>query len=295
MGGLLALPLIQVSGLAFPVPEWTGPSWPALSTSRGTDVAPGSIRPALGSPPSPEILAPHEGFVDSDAPKSRERSSRVGYLVLLTGWMFGLAMILGRLLNEGFRIRNVIDRSQFVNVAQWQRELDDCANRLGVFPSPRFLLSREIPLPIAWGDRPGTVVLPMAARGWSESRRRAVLLHELAHLRRRDWLTGWMAEMARALYWPHPLAWWGLARLRAEAERACDDLVLAGGVEKSGYARDLLDLAVEVRPLLGIAGGLKLACRRGIGSRISAILDRPGSRRDRRCSGCRAPGTPGHE
>jgi TonB family protein len=86
-------------------------------------------------------------------------------------------------------------------------------------------------------------VLPSGAEHWPEDRRRVVLSHELAHIARHDWLLQICAELVRALYWFHPLAWLAAARLRQESERACDDAVLRIGIAPSLYASQLLDLA----------------------------------------------------
>lgn len=69
-----------------------------------------------------------------------------------------------------------------------------------------------------------------------------ILLHELAHIQRADWLVQVLVQIARALYWFHPLVWWTTARLQAESERACDDTVLLTGVTPSAYAETLLEV-----------------------------------------------------
>ena len=78
---------------------------------------------------------------------------------------------------------------------------------------------------------------------WSSDRRRIVLIHELAHIARQDWPVQICAELVRAFYWFHPLAWIAAARLRQESERACDDTVLNSGLDASDYASQLLELA----------------------------------------------------
>ena len=62
-------------------------------------------------------------------------------------------------------------------------------------------------------------------------------------MRRRDVLTRTAADAACALFWFHPGVWMAARRMRAEAERACDDAVLAAGVPRIGYAEALVALA----------------------------------------------------
>ena len=70
-------------------------------------------------------------------------------------------------------------------------------------------------------------MLPVAAQDWSDEQLRSVLLHELAHIKRRDVLGQLLAQFACALHWFNPLVWFAAWRLHVERERACDDLVLA--------------------------------------------------------------------
>jgi beta-lactamase regulating signal transducer with metallopeptidase domain len=68
-----------------------------------------------------------------------------------------------------------------------------------------------------------------------------VLLHELAHVKRRDLLWGWLPEIARLLYWFHPVIHWVYYRLRLERELACDQLAMAlSGQSAAGYAETLV-------------------------------------------------------
>ena len=87
------------------------------------------------------------------------------------------------------------------------------------------------------------IVMPAIADSWADDRRRAVVLHELAHVARHDCLTATLASAACAIYWFHPAAWWIARRLRIERELACDDRVIAAGTEGRAYAGHLLEIA----------------------------------------------------
>jgi beta-lactamase regulating signal transducer with metallopeptidase domain len=90
--------------------------------------------------------------------------------------------------------------------------------------------------PLTLGVFQPVVLIPADARDWNLERRRVVILHELAHIRRYDVLTQICAQVVCAMYWYHPLVWIAARRMRFERETACDDLVLTAGVRASTYA-----------------------------------------------------------
>jgi TonB family protein len=109
---------------------------------------------------------------------------------------------------------------------------------------PVVLLSSHHPtLLVTWGLWRPKIILPSTSRVWKDERMHVVLSHELAHVRRADWAVQMAAELLRSIYWFNPLVWMACARLRQESEQACDDAVLARGVDGSQYATHLLDVA----------------------------------------------------
>ena len=135
-------------------------------------------------------------------------------------------------------------------------------------------LSSVVGTPLTWGWMRPIVLLPSRSSAWPLERRRAALLHELAHVRRGDYVAQLVATLACALYWFHPLVWWGTARLRSESEHACDDRVLATGASAPAYATDLLAVAHGARG----PGGSRLAAigmarRSHLEGRLLAVLD----------------------
>ena len=128
-------------------------------------------------------------------------------------------------------------------------------------------------MPFACGVLNPTVVLPIECNDWSAERRTAVLLHELAHVRRRDLLGHTLGRVACAVYWFHPLVWTAARRLRSESERACDDLALTCGTGAADYAEHLLDIVTSVRRDRTSLVALARARRKEFEGRRLAILD----------------------
>ena len=128
--------------------------------------------------------------------------------------------------------------------------------------------------PITWGLFQPVILLPKTATFWPRERLHAVLLHELAHIRRRDSVVQALALAVCAFYWPNPLAWMGARALRREAEIAADDSVIIAGMKPSSYAGELVRLADEFRatkPALATLS-LYMAERSSLEARVESVL-----------------------
>jgi hypothetical protein len=144
---------------------------------------------------------------------------------------------------------------------------------MGVQRPVRLLRSLERTMPMAFGTRVPVILIPSVGDTWSQDRRRAVLLHELAHVARYDCLTQLMASVACAVYWIHPGVWWIARRLRVERELACDDRVLGAGTHAREYAGHLLELAYTLGSHRAPALAVTMARPRQLEGRLLAVLD----------------------
>ena len=132
-------------------------------------------------------------------------------------------------------------------------------------------------MPITYGK---TILLPPDALTWSADRRRAVLLHELAHVRRHDSASQFFARFALVAYWWHPLAWFAWSQFLKERERAADDMVLNLGTNATDYAGHLLAIARSMNTPRSLGwAAIAMARPSQLEGRLSAILD---PKRDRR-------------
>jgi TonB family protein len=120
-------------------------------------------------------------------------------------------------------------------------------------------VASQATVPFVWGFRRAAIVVPPDFEALTEARRTAVLAHENEHIARHDVLTMVAAELVRAVYWFHPLAWWAAQQLRLEADRACDDAVLRRGFSGDGYASDLVGIARAFRSAALAPGAIQLS------------------------------------
>jgi HEAT repeat protein len=170
-------------------------------------------------------------------------------------------------------VRRIVNRAHPLDTADWLNPLWEVSDRLALDEPPRLLRSEDAKMPFACGLFTPTIVLPAECDSWSLDRRRAVLLHELAHVRRHDLIGHTLGRLACAVYWFHPLVWTAAKRLRSESERACDDLALACGARAADYAEHLLDIVTSVRRDSTPSVALAMARRKEFEGRMLAILD----------------------
>jgi len=165
-------------------------------------------------------------------------------VILLLIWLFGFFVLALKIAGGLARLARASAQAKPQLQNDWQGLAAEFSHSLKVARRVRVLqCANPLAMPITWGVFRPVVIVPASASDWPESRQRMVLFHELTHIARYDWLLQICAELARCLYWFHPLSWIAAGNLRHESERACDDAVLNSGIAASDYATQLLDLA----------------------------------------------------
>lgn len=193
--------------------------------------------------------------------------------LLLIIWLTGALAFSFRLLVSHWMLRRLTGRGESApgDIAV----VVSSAEKLLELKAPvRVLLLPENVMPLVWGIRQPTLLLPRVCQSWTTDQLRSVVLHELAHVRRRDLWSQGLVELGRCVYWFHPLYWLAARRCEMERERACDDLVLSAGVPPARFALHLVDLLAQLRPQrLKSALAAGMAGKRPVESRVLAILD----------------------
>lgn len=148
----------------------------------------------------------------------------------------------------------------------------DVANKLGLLRPVQIMNSIEITSPFSFGIFSPKVILPEQAKDWSKSTLEDVLVHELSHIKRHDWLSTLFCHFIASLYWINPLCWIAINRISEEAENSCDAAVLEFGKSGADYARNLLQIARSSRDGHRLLTQM-MADKRVLPKRIKRILE----------------------
>jgi beta-lactamase regulating signal transducer with metallopeptidase domain len=178
---------------------------------------------------------------------------------------FGLA---ARLVNAWRQIARLRRRSMPVD-ADTIRICHEIASALGV-SAPDVLRSPCLPSPCLAGIRRPAVLLPEVDQSLSI---REVLIHELAHLRRRDCHWNLLRQMATAAFFFQPLLWKLSRLLETTAEEVCDDYVMEFGGDREAYAHRLVDIAELSSTPIAPAGVGIVSLRSMLARRVTRIMD----------------------
>ena len=172
---------------------------------------------------------------------------------LLSAWLAIIVWQVLRLLRQRAWLARLLRRAAAAEgeLAQLVAEL---AESIGLRRPPTALcVAGHCPLFVCGLLRPRLVMPSGLMSSLGPAERRQVILHELAHLKRRDLLWGWTAEIAQVVYFFHPLVWWAGYRLRLERELACDQLAMArSGHPPADYAQTLVQVVSHASEPAGV-------------------------------------------
>ncbi|MBL9127614.1 MAG: M48 family metalloprotease [Verrucomicrobiales bacterium] len=251
----------------------------SVSSVRGTAVAPGtsaSVAPLAGTerrversgvevaissiPPAAAVDLPPQrttaatsvgGSTPTSGRREREavgpRASAAGSVrsLWVAIWMAGAAFVLVRTVVQNLIFSRRLRRGSEPVSREVAEALDACRRALGVRFPVRARETTEVRSPAVYGFLRPMLLLPRGlASEFTAAELRFVLLHEMAHVKRRDAATTWLMACLQAFHWFNPILWFAFARMRVDRELACDALVLgaARDDEARGYGETILRL-----------------------------------------------------
>ena len=200
-------------------------------------------------------------------------------------WLAGVSLLLVRMGGGLWRVHRLHGAGLAAPVSRWQETAARLASRLGLSNTLRVVESRLVGTPTVAGWMRPIILLPVAAlANLTPAQVEAILAHELAHIRRHDYLVNLLQSLGETVLFYHPAVWWVSGRIRAEREHCCDDVALVVSGDRVGYAAALAALEEwrgrESAPALAATGG-------PLGGRVRRMREppsEPGPRAGRRAA-----------
>lgn len=207
--------------------------------------------------------------VDQTGPRQLTRGLKeIPFLEIV--WLAGVLWVGTRMWNARRRARALLKNANVIENLSGG-SLPDGAESLRIAETDAVATAMTLGVFRPW------ILLPREHRLWEPELLRAVLLHEAAHVRRRDCLVQWLPNVVCAVHWFNPLAWLARSEMLCESERACDDAVIQSGISGSAFARDLVEIARSIHSkgdsLMSTAVTTKLE------RRIARLIDPAANRR----------------
>jgi HEAT repeat protein/beta-lactamase regulating signal transducer with metallopeptidase domain len=278
LAAALVLPLLSAALPGWRVPILPAPASPLPAASLVPEGSPLGRPPLTGGAPVASVAfdrAPAPAKAASPSAPAVD-PARLGRAL----WLLGAGLVALPLLLGALRTQWMLGRSARLDSPEWRALAAEVSADLQLARPVRLIQGAPDAMPMTFGVLRPTVLLPAGADEWPEAHKRAVLTHELAHVKRHDCLTQVVAHAACAAYWFHPLVWAAARRLRVERERASDDLVLESGADRADYAAHLLDLARTLRAMRQPSwAAVAMAGPSQLEGRLLSILDASRERR----------------
>jgi beta-lactamase regulating signal transducer with metallopeptidase domain len=188
-------------------------------------------------------------------------------------WLAGTVVLFGRFWKNLVGLKRLREASSVSQSEDLSFLPQDARGKFGIGRrrSITVLQNETIKMPLTWGVLRHFILLPMDFEQLPAESRRAVMIHESAHIKRLDFVVRMLAEIMCATLWFQPLVWIARRKLREEQERAADDRVLAAGEKASGYAKMLLELYDRI-PNRSLAMAVGIAGSSSLKARLEAIL-----------------------
>jgi uncharacterized protein (TIGR03435 family) len=192
--------------------------------------------------PVPGVGSPAAAPTELTLPTAIDTGALLSLLVTL--WLAGVFILLTRLSAGCWRIRKLQAVARLEKPSRWQSPAEGIAARLGLTRGFTVIETVRVATPTVIGWLRPVILLPVAAMaGLSTRQVEAILAHELAHIRRHDFLINLLQTLAETMLFYHPAVWWISRRIRTEREHCCDDVAVAVSGDPAEYAAALAELA----------------------------------------------------
>lgn len=159
-------------------------------------------------------------------------------------WLTTITLLAGKLSLEIYNVNNLSQQNTIAPSQKLQTRFNELAKKINLTITPRLLLSLKVEVPMAIGWLKPVVLLPASMlSGLSTSQLEMLLLHELAHIRRHDYLVNFCQTLVEILLFFHPAVHWVSKQMRNEREYCSDDIAVQHCGDAIAYAHTLAETA----------------------------------------------------
>lgn len=243
------LSFLSLTGIA----GWFGATFATQLKSFSEAAEPVMMAMGGGIAPMPMPLA----FATTPSPGEGLKAAFPGmeaYFPLLVGiYVVGVTVMTIRLCIDLAQLKTLRRQGLSSLGKVWEDHLVALARKMGIGKRVGLHISRHLQVPVMVGFIRPVILLPAAmVNNLSPEQLEAILLHELAHIKRNDYLLNIFQSIVETLLFFNPFIWWISRNIRQEREHCCDDLVLANTVQPMHYAKALValeELRLTVNPM----------------------------------------------
>lgn len=195
-------------------------------------------------------------------------------------WVLGMSVFVFRFVFGAVKIKK--NKKGFLDTEnpEFSEILREMTQRLQIKRTVDIRFTRNQNMPATFGVFKPTIFLPHDAAEWSDNQKRSIIIHELAHIKRFDFLFNVLAYAVHFVFWFNPIVWYAAKRQQGEAEHACDDIVVSNGIRPTVYAHYLIDSArLLLKQKYVSPFETAIAKKSSLESRILSVIDEKRTRK----------------
>lgn len=170
-------------------------------------------------------------------------SLEMWFPLLIAVYVAGVAVMTIKLVLDLLQLQQIKQKQVLPIDVAWEKHLERLAAQLRIPRRVKLLISQHIGVPVMIGFLKPVILMPIAMfNNLTAEQLEAILLHELAHVKRNDYLLNIFQSIVETILFFNPFIWWISKNIRLEREHCCDDLVIASKVQPLHYAKALVAL-----------------------------------------------------
>jgi len=223
-----------------------------------------------------DISATENAFSAQTILESTAAYCREHFPLFVTIWLLGMLAMMLRFLGGYALVRRYRTHRVKPVMGEWERKFNELAQRIRVKKNVRLFESALVKVPMAIGYLKPIVLLPLGAlNGVPAKQMEAILVHELAHIHRRDYLMNLIQSLLEVIFFYHPVVWWLSKNIRIERENICDDIAITITGNTMEFAKALTNIQEINLGSPALAAGLSGKNKNRLVNRIRRLAGKP--------------------